>query len=649
MVLQIIGITALAGILLISGFLVWLNSLGSSADFRIIAYEADATIKPDESTMEVQVNVTLQAQRQRERVSFALGLGAEVQVRAVSDPVSDERLAYSARSLAIPLVGEWPTVKIITVALPKAIRLSKELKLQLDYTLRPPRRAGRYFAGITIDEWEARTQPQDLAFPILMLTLRDLWAVVIRGNYEVLPTFNYKLTITAPKDWQAKLANEGKVEAELERDGQKVIQMASTKPASLPAFIAWKALDISTEENRLQEFEYLWKKVDELYPAFKLRGIDWGAVHEEFKPLFAEAKDREEHYQLLLGMLLRLKDTHVYLDYPGEPRLTMLGLRIEEIEGRAFVTHVEEGSEAAEAGIKRGMEVSTIDGQPIAERVRELMASIPGFTERWPKLEAYKRLTMGIPGTPISLELRNTGGEVMQVRLAFPQPKPEQIETRLIPTGSVWIDPPKIEFETLPSGFGYIKLPMKWFGFPEFEQQFEQALEELKDAPGLIIDLRETIGGTFSYRIAGRLIPKRTKFGYFVIRRDKETHKLSKRRPIWISPQGNWQYRKPLVLLVSGLCASASELFIMGLKESGRAVVIGTPTAGAIEEFLAIPLPSGAEAGIGYSIIYSPKGEPLEGKGIMPDILVEQTLADLRAGRDRALEKAVAVLQGLVK
>jgi len=165
----------------------------------------------------------------------------------------------------------------------------------------------------------------------------------------------------------------------------------------------------------------------------------------------------------------------------------------------------------------------------------------------------------------------------------------------------------------------------------------------------LIIDLRETIGGAFSYRIAGRLISKRTKFGYFVIRKGKETYELNKPRPIWISPQGDWQYKKPLVLLVSGLCASSSELFIMGLKESGRAVVIGTPTAGAIEEFFAIPLPSGAEAGIGYSIIYSPKGEPLEGKGIMPDVLVEQTLEDLHAGRNTALEKAVEVLEEITE
>jgi len=477
--LQILGIAALAGILLISGFLLWLDSLGSTDDFKIIAYKADVTVNLDESMMEVQANITLQIQRQQRKVSFALGLGAEVEVCKVSDPVSEKRLAYILRSLAIPLVGEWPTVKIITVALPEAVPPSKEIELQFDYVLRPPHKAGKYFAGLVINEWETRTRWQDLAFPILMLTLRDLWAV-IQGNYEVLPALNYKLKVTAPKDWQAKLAADGKVEAELERDGQKTIQLLSTEPAP-PAFMAWRTLDISFRENRLQEFEYLWKKVDELYPAFRLRGINWAAVHAELEPLFAKARSKEEHYRLLLKMLLRLKDTHVYLDYPGEPRLTMLGLRIGEIEGRAFVTYVEEGSEAAEAGIERGMEVLAVDGRSVAERIQEFMAEIPGFTEQWPRLEAYKRLTMGIPGTSILLELQNEGRKVTQVRLTFPQPKPGQIETKLIPTGFVWIDPPKIEFGKLPSGFGYIKLPMKWFGFPEFEQQFEQALAELKD------------------------------------------------------------------------------------------------------------------------------------------------------------------------
>ena len=67
-------------------------------------------------------------------------------------------------------------------------------------------------------------------------------------------------------------------------------------------------------------------------------------------------------------------------------------------------------------------------------------------------------------------------------------------------------------FGTHPSGYGYIRI-VTFDGRDEIADEFDRALEELKDTPGLIIDIRDNVGGSGASqsRIIGRLITARTK------------------------------------------------------------------------------------------------------------------------------------------
>ena len=164
----------------------------------------------------------------------------------------------------------------------------------------------------------------------------------------------------------------------------------------------------------------------------------------------------------------------------------------------------------------------------------------------------------------------------------------------------------------------------------------------------MIIDLRGNWGGSgfFSLKAAGRFLTKKTDFGSVAVRKYKNNHsEFTDRIVMHVGPSGSWQYENPLILLVDPLVASSSERFVMGLKESGRALVVGTRTAGSLSNSSPIWTPGGMKLYISSQIDYSPKGEIVENNGISPDVTVDQTLDDFRSGKDTVLEKAIAILK----
>ena len=91
--------------------------------------------------------------------------------------------------------------------------------------------------------------------------------------------------------------------------------------------------------------------------------------------------------------------------------------------------------------------------------------------------------------------------------------------------------------------------------------------------------------------------------------------------------------------------ASASEATAGGLQGMGRAVVVGETSCGCLLEYLGYAaLPGGGELAyseVGFTTV---KGERIEGRGVIPDVVVDRNREDIRANRDRTLEMAQAAL-----
>jgi carboxyl-terminal processing protease len=108
---------------------------------------------------------------------------------------------------------------------------------------------------------------------------------------------------------------------------------------------------------------------------------------------------------------------------------------------------------------------------------------------------------------------------------------------------------------------------------------------------------------------------------------------------------GSAQYRGKVVVLIDGATGSAAEIFAAVLQDHGRATLVGRRTAGAVLASWFYGLPDGGELQLSREDYMAPKGRRIEGKGIEPDVAVPRTLEDVRTGRDRDLEAALAVLK----
>jgi carboxyl-terminal processing protease len=176
------------------------------------------------------------------------------------------------------------------------------------------------------------------------------------------------------------------------------------------------------------------------------------------------------------------------------------------------------------------------------------------------------------------------------------------------------------------------------------------AIREHKSAPGLIIDLRNNGGGAalLVEDIADLLLTKKTEVGQIITRTGQPVRLFgfaveSLKRTLEGSPDA---YDKPVVVLINGSSASASELFAGWFQDIGRVTVIGQRSCGCLQGYLGYAsVPGGGELAYSEIGMVSMKGHRIEREGVVPDIEIPLTAEDLRINRDRALEAAVEVLR----
>jgi len=199
-----------------------------------------------------------------------------------------------------------------------------------------------------------------------------------------------------------------------------------------------------------------------------------------------------------------------------------------------------------------------------------------------------------------------------------------------------------IKHKIVADNIGYIRITM----FDEkTDKDFESALNELlkQNIKGLIIDVRDNPGGLLSevVRIADRLLPK----GIIVYTEDRY-----KNRDTEYSDSN--EIRLPIVVLVNGGSASASEILAGAIQDYGKGTLIGTKTFGKGLVQNLFPLADGKSAvKVTISKYYTPKGRCIQGEGIEPDIVVElpeelqMSISQIKEEDDIQLQKAIEILQ----
>lgn len=198
------------------------------------------------------------------------------------------------------------------------------------------------------------------------------------------------------------------------------------------------------------------------------------------------------------------------------------------------------------------------------------------------------------------------------------------------------IEAPTVKYEMLENNIGYIQIT-------EFDDvttdQFTEALAVIKgsDAEGLVLDLRGNPGGSLDVvvDIARQILPK----GLIVYTEDK----YGKRDEY--TCDGKHELDMPLVVLVNGNSASASEILAGAIQDYNKGTLVGTTTFGKGIVQRVLPLTDGTALKLTISSYYTPKGNNIHGVGIEPDVVCElDGDAYYDKNVDNQLEKAVEIL-----
>lgn len=399
-------------------------------------------------------------------------------------------------------------------------------------------------------------------------------------------------------------------------------------PSYAGTVAARESLNALSLKDRLDIFEDVWETIHHKYYNASFNGVDWRAVRDRYRPLVEQAGTDADFYIVLKQMVGELRDAHTRFHTPEQRRererlqAVSAGLSVFDVEGTPVVVEVEPDSDASRAGVELGMIVLAIDGKPVAERLAEARARVAGTSsDRAVRLRVYRMIIEGEPGTTVRLSLMRGDGSVLDVALI----------RRIVS------DKAEVSSRHLESGYGYIRLTL-WKS--PVRKDFKRALEYLRDAPGVIIDIRGNPGGEADevVKIASFFFNDHVPFGKFSKRSGKAVYLRTN--------DDERVYKGPLAILINEGSGSGSELFAGVMQETGRAIIVGRRSCGCvlgISEFKKVK--GGGELAVSEYGYLSPRENSFEGTGVVPDRTVELKISDLQARRDVALGEAERLLK----
>lgn len=348
------------------------------------------------------------------------------------------------------------------------------------------------------------------------------------------------------------------------------------------------------EESPKELIDEVWQLIDRNYVDATFNQVDWEAVRSEY--LGRSYTDQEQAYDAIREMLEKLEDPYTRFMDPQEFRnmqidtsgeLTGVGIQISQDEetNEILVVSPIEDTPAFEAGIRSKDVITAIDGES---------------TEGMDLNDAVNRIR-GPVGSEVTLTIRR-GDRSLDFQLA---------------RARIEIHPVRYAYQEGTEGpVGYIRLTQFSANAAAEMKDAIENLEE-RDVTGYILDLRSNPGGLLysSIDIAkmwmqdGTIVSTVNRQG--VIDEEAAGHEALT--------------DKPLVVMVDGGSASASEILSGALQDNHRAVLVGTQTFGKGLVQSVRSLADGSGVAVTVAKYLTPSGRDINKQGIAPDVEVDLT------------------------
>ena len=324
----------------------------------------------------------------------------------------------------------------------------------------------------------------------------------------------------------------------------------------------------------------------------------FGDVFERIRAQYVEDVNPQDLIQAAInGMLTSLDPHSSYLppddaaDMRTQTRGSFGGLGIEVTQEEGFVKVVSpmDGTPAADAGMQAGDFITHVDGE-----------SVLGLT-----LDEAVDLMRGPVGSEIIITVVREGVD-------------EPFDVSIIR------DTIKLTAATVRAVGNTVVVRVTTFNdqtFPNVSDGFKASVDEiggLDKVGGVVLDLRNNPGGLLNQAIAvsdafldaGEIVSTRG-------RNPEDTERVN-------AEPGDIAQGKPLVVLINGGSASASEIVAGALQDHHRAIVVGTKSFGKGSVQTVMPLRGDGAMRLTTARYYTPSGRSIQALGVSPDILVEQ-------------------------
>lgn len=397
-------------------------------------------------------------------------------------------------------------------------------------------------------------------------------------------------------------------------------------------------VDISWEDQgfRILTLFKLWNAMVYNFPYVEKTDRPWNSLLKEFIPRFVEPENKKDYEKTLLELFACLNDSHAYYTSSSDLLASEAGLDYSILPVQVTYTfdHQVVVANSLINELKRGDIILKIDNKDIdsiyEQEAHYIRASIPSTMI----YTILNQLFITI-NSEISVTYMRSGEERTTIIDATPYKGKELLPPVL---GDKYVEERRLASKNI----AYINMnTMEDDSIADF-------IARNRSAKGIIIDMRHHLGHRFRVNDAliRWLLPKEVVYLWSSVNDKSNPGNFICNNKIITGTDNPDHFTGKVAILVNQATMSVGEIRSMAYRNAVKSKVIGKTTAGAVGPMSRFNLPMGIDFLYSANGMYYPDWEPFQRRGVKIDIPVEETVEDIRDGKDVWMEEAIRYIEG---